>query len=149
MKNIIILCDGTGNEISENISNVLKFYRCLRKTDRTINQQDCHSLSWLHYAYMQQGRFLKASEVSAIVNRALNDTLKLGPAAAMAGPGHGAMASEIGRGYDAGGLRNELANMRARSIIEGADWHLMKGTALTDNVDELETHRISRVAEDE
>ena len=35
MKNIIILCDGTGNEISENISNVLKFYRCLRKTDKT------------------------------------------------------------------------------------------------------------------
>jgi uncharacterized protein (DUF2235 family) len=28
----IICCDGTGNEISENISNVLKLYRCLRKT---------------------------------------------------------------------------------------------------------------------
>ena len=39
MKNIIILCDGTGNEISENISNVLKFYRCLRKTDRTSPRQ--------------------------------------------------------------------------------------------------------------
>ena len=31
MRNIIICCDGTGNEISENISNVLKLYRCLRK----------------------------------------------------------------------------------------------------------------------
>jgi uncharacterized protein (DUF2235 family) len=39
MKNIIILCDGTGNEISENISNVLKFYRCLRKTDRSEPRQ--------------------------------------------------------------------------------------------------------------
>ena len=39
MKNIIILCDGTGNEISENISNGLKFYRCLRKTDRTNPRQ--------------------------------------------------------------------------------------------------------------
>ncbi|MBX9651821.1 MAG: DUF2235 domain-containing protein [Xanthobacteraceae bacterium] len=39
MKNIIILCDGTGNEISENISNVLKFYRCLRKTDKTEPRQ--------------------------------------------------------------------------------------------------------------
>jgi uncharacterized protein (DUF2235 family) len=39
MKNIIILCDGTGNEISENISNVLKFYRCLRKTDKTNPRQ--------------------------------------------------------------------------------------------------------------
>ena len=39
MKNIIICCDGTGNEISENISNVLKLYRCLRKTDKTEPRQ--------------------------------------------------------------------------------------------------------------
>ena len=39
MKNIVICCDGTGNEISENISNVLKLYRCLRKTDRTHPRQ--------------------------------------------------------------------------------------------------------------
>src|ERR1700743_1561768 len=32
MKNIAICCDGTGNEISENISNVLKLYRVMRKT---------------------------------------------------------------------------------------------------------------------
>ena len=32
MSNLVICCDGTGNEISENISNVLKLYRCLRKT---------------------------------------------------------------------------------------------------------------------
>lgn len=35
MKNIVVCCDGTGNEISENISNVLKLYRVLRKTRRT------------------------------------------------------------------------------------------------------------------
>jgi len=39
MKNIVICCDGTGNEISENISNVLKLYRCLRKTDKTTPLQ--------------------------------------------------------------------------------------------------------------
>lgn len=39
MKNIVICCDGTGNEISENISNVLKLYRCLRKTGRTTPRQ--------------------------------------------------------------------------------------------------------------
>jgi uncharacterized protein (DUF2235 family) len=39
MRNIVILCDGTGNEISENISNVLKLYRCLRKTERTTPRQ--------------------------------------------------------------------------------------------------------------
>lgn len=39
MKNIVVCCDGTGNEISENISNVLKLYRVLRKTGRTEPQQ--------------------------------------------------------------------------------------------------------------
>jgi uncharacterized protein (DUF2235 family) len=39
MKNIVICCDGTGNEISENISNVLKLYRVLRKTGKTEPQQ--------------------------------------------------------------------------------------------------------------
>jgi uncharacterized protein (DUF2235 family) len=39
VRNIVICCDGTGNEISENISNVLKFYRCLRKTDKTTPHQ--------------------------------------------------------------------------------------------------------------
>jgi hypothetical protein len=121
----------------------------VRKSGRTINQQDFHSLSWLHFEYLQQGRFAKAQEVSALVARALDDTLKLGPKATLAGPGHGAMASEIGRGYDAQGLRNELANMRARAIIEGADWHLMKGKATFDNVDELATLGLSAVANDE
>src|SRR5450432_783635 len=39
MKNIVVCCDGTGNEISENISNVLKLYRVLRKTDKTEPHQ--------------------------------------------------------------------------------------------------------------
>ena len=39
MRNIVICCDGTGNEISENISNVLKLYRCLRKTEKTEPRQ--------------------------------------------------------------------------------------------------------------
>ena len=39
MKNIVLCCDGTGNEISENISNVLKLYRVLRKTGKTDPQQ--------------------------------------------------------------------------------------------------------------
>lgn len=37
-KNIVICCDGTGNEISENISNVLKLYRMVRKTGKAANQ---------------------------------------------------------------------------------------------------------------
>jgi uncharacterized protein (DUF2235 family) len=39
MRNLVICCDGTGNEISENISNVLKLYRCVRKTPKTEPRQ--------------------------------------------------------------------------------------------------------------
>ena len=39
MRNLVVCCDGTGNEISENISNVLKLYRMLRKTDKTTPRQ--------------------------------------------------------------------------------------------------------------
>ncbi len=35
-KNIIICCDGTGNEIKENQSNVLKFFRLLEKSDEQV-----------------------------------------------------------------------------------------------------------------
>ena len=38
MRNIIC-CDGNGDEISENISNVLKLCRCLRKTEKTQPQK--------------------------------------------------------------------------------------------------------------
>ena len=39
MRNLVVCCDGTGNEIGENISNVLKLYRVLRKTDKTSPRQ--------------------------------------------------------------------------------------------------------------
>ena len=35
-KKIIICCDGTGNEIKENQSNVLKFYRVLKESDSQV-----------------------------------------------------------------------------------------------------------------
>ena len=124
----------------------------VKRTGRTVNQEDFHSLSWLHYEYLQQGRFAKARETATIVARALDETVKTqsGGRSSQAMPGGmGHMASEIGRGYDAAGLRNELANMRARSIIEGSDWHLMKGKSSFDNVDELFALGLSAVANDE
>ena len=39
VRNVIVCCDGTGNEIGENISNVLKLYRVLRKTEKTAPRQ--------------------------------------------------------------------------------------------------------------
>ena len=38
-RHIVICCDGTGNEISEDLSNVLKLYRTLRKTEKTHPRQ--------------------------------------------------------------------------------------------------------------
>lgn len=35
-KNIVICCDGTGNEIEENLSNVLKLYRIAKKDDEQL-----------------------------------------------------------------------------------------------------------------
>jgi len=38
-KNIVICCDGTGNEVGPNISNILKLYRVLRKTHKSLPDQ--------------------------------------------------------------------------------------------------------------
>jgi len=35
-KNIVICCDGTGNEVEANLSNVLKLYRCVKKNKQQI-----------------------------------------------------------------------------------------------------------------
>jgi uncharacterized protein (DUF2235 family) len=39
-KNIVICCDGTGNEIEGNLSNVLKLFRILRKNDEQVAYYD-------------------------------------------------------------------------------------------------------------
>jgi tetratricopeptide (TPR) repeat protein len=103
----------------------------VKRTGRTLAQQDFHSLSWLHYEYLQQGRFAKAQDAAAIVKRALADSSG-GPEVS-----HPHVESEIGRGYGATSLRNELASMRARFVIESRRWNDMKGQGTFDNVDEL------------
>ncbi|HMB48294.1 MAG TPA: DUF2235 domain-containing protein [Afifellaceae bacterium] len=51
-RNIVICCDGTGNEINENISNVLKLFRCLKQDDTQLTYYDpgvgtlSHSSAW-------------------------------------------------------------------------------------------------------
>src|SRR4051794_6473225 len=39
-KNIVLCCDGTGNEIEANLSKVLKLYRIVRKTDEQVVYYD-------------------------------------------------------------------------------------------------------------
>jgi tetratricopeptide (TPR) repeat protein len=151
----------------------------VKQTGRTLAQQDFHSLSWLHYEYLQQGRFAQARALMEPVQYALHEA-EAAPAAGAAarGPGetasaepravannaatgapsaagsatgdaggqgtprereheHQSIESEIGRGYGPTALKNELASMRAREVIESGDWTRMQGQGTFDNVDEL------------
>jgi len=116
----------------------------VRRTGRTAAQQDFHSLSWLHYEYLQQGRFGKSREAADLVQRAL-DAMPVGGRQTPPGGAHH-VESEIGRGYGAMSLRNELAAMRARYVVESRDWPSMKGQKTFDNIDELFALGLSSVA---
>src|SRR5262245_923557 len=105
-------------------------------------QYDFHSLSWLHYEYLQQGRFAKAREAMKEVERALSGrsaSLQAsgGGSAEASPPTHQHVESEIGRGFKPLWLKSELASMKARLVVESGDWALMKGQGSFDNIDEL------------
>jgi tetratricopeptide (TPR) repeat protein len=78
----------------------------------SIGDRDYHSLSWLQYEYLQQGRYGKAKESFGPIQEAVE---RLG--------------TQV--------LRNELASMRARYVIETRRWAAMKGQIEFVNVDEL------------
>ena len=46
------------------------------------------------------------------------------------------LESEIGRGYGEMSLKSELASMKARLVMEAADWAQMKGQASFGNIDD-------------
>jgi tetratricopeptide (TPR) repeat protein len=117
-------------------------------------QQDFHSLTWLHYEYLQQGRFAKAKTLLQPVQRAIAELE--GPPKAGRQPStsaasgfsrtesggsrtdsHQHVESEIGRGFGPMSLKSELASMRARQIVESGAWSDMKGQGSFDNIDEL------------
>jgi tetratricopeptide (TPR) repeat protein len=111
------------------------------------SQYDFHALSWLQYEYLQQGRFGKARDAMAEVQRALAASspghpasparpASPAPTALPASPAHHA-ESEIGKGYGETSLKSELASMKARLVVESGDWAPMKGQASFDNIDEL------------
>ena len=97
-------------------------------------QYDFHSLSWLHYEYLQQGRFAKAREAMRDVERAISSS---GTAQAPHEEHAGHVESEIGRGFSPTSLKSELASMKARLVVESGDWGQMKGQGSFDNIDEL------------
>jgi len=111
-------------------------------------QYDFHALSWLHYEYLQQGRFAKAREAMHEVERAVgaggpggssgsSGSSRAGGAGGEQPAGHQHAESEIGRGFGPMSLKGELGSMRARLVIESGDWAIMKGQGTFANVDEL------------
>jgi tetratricopeptide (TPR) repeat protein len=100
----------------------------VRRHHASEAQLDFHSLAWLQYEYLQQGRFAKARGLLPIVQRA---------AALSIAPGTHHVESEIGRGFAPMALKSEAASLRARFTLESERWQDMRGQASFDNVDEL------------
>ena len=118
----------------------------------SASQYDFHALSWLHYEYLQQGRFAQAKDTMRTVESAIRSQGSRG--ARGGNPEHPANPenrehstnpantdhrheSEIGKGYNATSLKSELASMKARLVVESGDWAPMKGQPSFDNIDEL------------
>ena len=106
----------------------------VRRKGAPLALADFPSLTWLHYEYLQQGRFTKARELLEHVDRALAEQAAHPNTGA---PDHGHVESEIGRGYGTLSLKNEAASMRARLVVESGEWATMRGQSTFDNVDEL------------
>jgi hypothetical protein len=119
----------------------------VKRLGLSMAQADFHSLSWLHYEYLQQGRFAKAREVMEIVEEAggAGGAGRAGRApgipaspAQPASPAHAGHAeSEIGRGFSSTSLMSELGSMRARLVVEAGAWSEMRGQDSFENIDEL------------
>jgi len=104
-------------------------FEWVKKRHASVAQEDFHSLSWLQYEYLQQGRFATAAQILSPLEQAL-------AAPAVTGP-HSHVESEIGRGFTPPALTSELASMRARLVVESGRWTDMKGRTTFDNLDEL------------
>jgi tetratricopeptide (TPR) repeat protein len=124
----------------------------------SASQYDFHALSWLHYEYLQQGRFAKARSAMAEVERALaggaRGSGELGRSGGSGGSEntatvvaaqHQHVESEIGKGYGPMSLQSELASMKARLVVESGDWTAMKGQGNFGNIDELYALGVSSV----
>lgn len=99
---------------------------------RSIALRDYHSLTWLHYAWTQLGRFEDALRAMRLVDEA-RAVIRPGDPAG----GHHYADSSIGRGSGPDALRNDRGSMRARYIIESERWWEMRGQSTFDNVEEL------------
>jgi tetratricopeptide (TPR) repeat protein len=111
----------------------------------SVAQRDYHSLAWLQYEWLQQGRFSRTKDALAFVESAFaaakSDAASARPRAPLTpqhagGHGYGEQ-SEIGRGSSEAALRNDRGSMRARYIIESERWAEMNGQSSFDSIEEL------------
>src|SRR5437016_5095228 len=93
----------------------------VKRLGLSMAQADFHSLSWLHYEYLQQGRFAKAREVEETVRKAL------APAPGPAEAGHYrslfrrfAVVSGISGPRDRGSRRKIPRNTRDFGVFLGS-----------------------------
>ena len=107
----------------------------VKRLGLSMAQADFHSLSWLQYEYLQQGRLGKARDAMKIVEDAIAPPAH--PARPAPSELHQHAESEIGRGFSSASLESELASMRARLVVDGSAWEEMKGKSAFGNVDEL------------
>lgn len=119
----------------------------VKRLGLSMAQADFHALSWLHYEYLQQGRFAKAREVMKTVENAVSNGARGFSRASGAQDSRSAEASrsmehqhvesEIGRGFSPTSLKSELGSLRARLVIDAGEWVVMKEKGAFENIDEL------------
>ncbi len=98
----------------------------------SVALRDFHSLTWLHYEWMQLGRFNDGLAAIRWVDEAravIKPTDEVG--------GHHYADSSIGRGSGPEALRNDRGSMRARYVLESERWFEMREQTTFDNIDEL------------
>ena len=100
-----------------------------------ITLRDYHSLAWLEYEYLQQGRYAKARETWTPIAEAVRAARGGGgsPPDRLPSEEHPHQAGAP----PAAALTNDFATMRAFYVLETRRWELLKGRETFDNVDEL------------
>lgn len=78
----------------------------MKRKHLSINVRDYHSLHWLLYAYLQQGRYQKAEELLALMKKVMKEST---------------YDNKLRPGY----YENNWANMAAAFIVETERWNLV------------------------
>ena len=78
----------------------------MRRKNLSLNVRDYHSLHWLMYAYLQQGRYKKAEELLMLMKKVMSEST---------------YDNKLRPGY----YENNWANMAAAFIVETERWNLV------------------------